>query len=89
MIDKNFSEDFCQALVDLKYSHCFYVAGGNIMHLLNAARSSFKCIPVIHEVAAVVAAEAAHVRASDDRRAQRLRRGHRRDQRDDEDDQTR
>jgi acetolactate synthase-1/2/3 large subunit len=57
VIDKNFSEDFCQTLVDLKYSHCFYVAGGNIMHLLNAARSSFKCIPVIHEVAAVVAAE--------------------------------
>ena len=57
MKDKNFSQDFCQTLLELNYTHCFYVAGGNIMHLLNAARTNFKCIPVIHEVAAVVAAE--------------------------------
>jgi len=57
MKDNNFSQDFCQTLLELNYTHCFYVAGGNIMHLLNAARTNFKCIPVIHEVAAVVAAE--------------------------------
>jgi acetolactate synthase-1/2/3 large subunit len=57
MINRNFSDDFCDTLVELNYTHCFYVAGGNIMHLLNAARSKFKCIPVIHEVAAVVATE--------------------------------
>jgi acetolactate synthase-1/2/3 large subunit len=39
------------------YTHCFFVAGGNIMHLLNAARSRFTCIPFVHEVAAGIAAE--------------------------------
>ncbi|KZR61046.1 Acetolactate synthase isozyme 1 large subunit [Prochlorococcus sp. MIT 1306] len=39
------------------YSHCYFVAGGNIMHLLNSARQTMHCVPVVHEVAAVVAAE--------------------------------
>ena len=39
------------------YSHCYFVAGGNIMHLLNSARQTMVCVPVVHEVAAVVAAE--------------------------------
>lgn len=39
------------------YSHCYFVAGGNTMHLLDAARKVFKCIPVINEVAAGIAAE--------------------------------
>lgn len=39
------------------YSHCYFVAGGNTMHLLDAARKEFKCIPVINEVAAGIAAE--------------------------------
>jgi len=39
------------------YSHCYFVAGGNIMHLLNSARQSLKCVPVVHEVAAVIATE--------------------------------
>ncbi len=39
------------------YSHCYFVAGGNIMHLLNSARQTMTCVPVVHEVAAVVAAE--------------------------------
>jgi acetolactate synthase-1/2/3 large subunit len=39
------------------YTHCYFVAGGNTMHLLDAARKEFKCIPVINEVAAGIAAE--------------------------------
>jgi len=44
-------------LVELGYTHCFFVAGGNIMHFLNAARSRFACVPVVHEVAAGIAVE--------------------------------
>ena len=33
------------------YTHCYFVAGGNTMHLLDAARKVFKCIPVVNEVA--------------------------------------
>lgn len=40
-----------------QYTHCYFVAGGNIMHLLDAARKVFKCIPVVNEVAAGIAAE--------------------------------
>lgn len=39
------------------FTHCFFVAGGNIMHLLDAARKRFACIPVVHEVTAGIAAE--------------------------------
>jgi acetolactate synthase-1/2/3 large subunit len=39
------------------YSHCYFVAGGNTMHLLDAARKIFKCVPVVNEVAAGIAAE--------------------------------
>jgi acetolactate synthase-1/2/3 large subunit len=40
-----------------RYTHCYFVAGGNTMHLLDSARKMFKCIPVINEVAAGIAAE--------------------------------
>ena len=52
-----YSDQMCDWLVEAGYTHCFFVAGGNIMHLLNSARSRFKCIPVVHEVAAGIAAE--------------------------------
>ena len=39
------------------FTHCYFVAGGNIMHLLDAARTRFVCIPVINEVAAGIAVE--------------------------------
>lgn len=39
------------------YSHCYFVAGGNIMHLLNSARQVLVCVPVVHEVAAAIATE--------------------------------
>jgi acetolactate synthase-1/2/3 large subunit len=44
-------------LVELGYTHCFFVAGGNIMHLLDGARTRFTCVPVVHEVAAGIAVE--------------------------------
>lgn len=44
-------------LRDLGYTHCFFVSGGNSMHLLNAARQKMVCIPVVHEVSAGIAAE--------------------------------
>ena len=53
----NTSEAFLDYLQRSGYSHCFFVAGGNIMHLLNAARSRFECIPTVHEMTAVIAAE--------------------------------
>jgi acetolactate synthase-1/2/3 large subunit len=40
-----------------KYTHCYFVAGGNTMHLLDSARKIFKCVPVVNEVAAGIAAE--------------------------------
>lgn len=44
-------------LQELGYTHCFFVAGGNSMHLLDGARRRLTCIPVVHEVAAGIATE--------------------------------
>ncbi len=44
-------------LEDLGYTHCFFVAGGNSMHLLDGARKTMSCTPVVHEVAAGIAVE--------------------------------
>lgn len=44
-------------LEDLGYTHCFFVAGGNIMHLLDGMRKRMTCVPFVHEVAAGIAAE--------------------------------
>jgi acetolactate synthase-1/2/3 large subunit len=52
-----YAEQLAQWLVDLGYTHCFFVAGGNIMHLLDGVRSRMTCIPVVHEVSAGIAAE--------------------------------
>ena len=39
------------------YTHFFYVGGGNVMHLVESFSREFVGIPVIHEVAAGIAAE--------------------------------
>ncbi len=52
-----YSDVFVGWLRDLGYTHCFYVAGGNIMHLLESASHIFECVPVVHEVSAGIAAE--------------------------------
>ncbi|MCC2312908.1 thiamine pyrophosphate-binding protein [Cellulomonas xiejunii] len=44
-------------LRELGYTHCFFVAGGNSMHLLDGARQVMTCVPVVHEVAAGIAVE--------------------------------
>jgi acetolactate synthase-1/2/3 large subunit len=44
-------------LVAAGYTHCFFVAGGNIMHLLDSARTRMVCIPFVHEVGAAIAVE--------------------------------
>jgi len=45
------------ALKAAGYTHCFFVAGGNVMHLLESASKHFICVPVVHEVTAAIAAE--------------------------------
>jgi acetolactate synthase-1/2/3 large subunit len=52
-----YSDLLGQWLVELGYSHCFFVAGGGIMHLLDGFRNRFECIPVVHEVTAGISTE--------------------------------
>jgi acetolactate synthase-1/2/3 large subunit len=52
-----YSDRFVDQLIESGYTTVFYVAGGNIMHLLNSCRTRLNCIPVVHEVSAVIAAE--------------------------------
>lgn len=57
--------DLCMKwLHDIGYTHCFFVAGGNSMHLLDGARRTMTCIPVVHEVAAGIAVEYFNEQAS-------------------------
>lgn len=51
------ADEIAEWLVELGFTHCFFVAGGNIMHLLDAVRTRMTCIPVVHEVSAGIAAE--------------------------------
>lgn len=57
MTTTKFSDLLADKLLELGYSHCYFVAGGNIMHLLNSVRSRFTCIPFAHEVGAAIATE--------------------------------
>ena len=52
-----YSDDLGSWLCELNYSTCFFVAGGNIMHLIESFSNKLVMIPVIHEVAAVIAAD--------------------------------
>lgn len=52
-----YSDCFIDLLVEDGYTTVFYVAGGNIMHLLDSCRARLTCIPVVHEVSAVIATE--------------------------------
>jgi len=56
-------------LVEIGYTHCFFVAGGGIMHLLDGVRNRFDCIPVVHEVTAGICAEHFNECAQDGQRA--------------------
>lgn len=48
---------FLDYLVGQGYSHCFFLAGGNVMHLLNVVRTRFEAVPFVHESSALIAAE--------------------------------
>lgn len=52
-----YSDLLAQWLKDMGYTHCFYVAGGNIMHMLASCNNHFHMVSVIHEVAAGIAVE--------------------------------
>lgn len=52
-----YSDYFIESLVEQGYTHCFFVGGGNVMHLLESARTRLECIAVVHEVTAGIAAE--------------------------------
>lgn len=52
-----YSDQIADWLVKMDYTHCFYVGGGNIMHLIESLSNKLECVPVIHEVAAGIAAE--------------------------------
>ncbi|MFV0494947.1 thiamine pyrophosphate-binding protein [Mycobacterium sp.] len=52
-----YSDQLVDWLVGAGYSHCFFVAGGNIMHLLDSVRTRMVCVPFVHEVGAAIAAE--------------------------------
>lgn len=52
-----YSDLLAEWLKGMGYTHCFYVAGGNIMHLLASSNKHFRMVSVIHEVAAGIATE--------------------------------
>ena len=57
MSTQSFSDAICDWIKELGFTTCFFVPGGNMMPLLNSARTKFECIPVLHEVSAVIASE--------------------------------
>lgn len=56
-ISRKFSDVLIESLLEIGYTHCYFVAGGNIMHLLNSVRERFFCVPFAHEVGAAIATE--------------------------------
>lgn len=52
-----YSDVLADWLVEFGYTTCFYVAGGGLMHLLESCSRKMTAIPVVHEVAAGIAAE--------------------------------
>jgi acetolactate synthase-1/2/3 large subunit len=64
-----YSDDFMDWLANFGYTHCFFVAGGNVMHLLESASHRFLCTPFINEVGAAIAADAFNEICEDNKRA--------------------
>ena len=64
-----FSDQIGEWLKQLGYTHYFYVGGGNIMHLTESLSRFLIGVPVVHEVAAGIAAEYFNVIASPKKRA--------------------
>ena len=55
--ERKYSDVITDLLIDSGYSTVFFVAGGNIMHLIESFSHKLKMIPVMHEVNAVIAAD--------------------------------
>ena len=51
------------------FTHCFFVAGGNAMHLIESASSRFICTPFINEIGAGIAAESFNEICEEEQRA--------------------
>jgi acetolactate synthase-1/2/3 large subunit len=64
-----YSDDFMEWLKIAGYTHCFFVAGGNAMHLIESASYRFDCIPFINEVGAAIAADSFNEICEEDKRA--------------------
>jgi acetolactate synthase-1/2/3 large subunit len=54
---RKYSEYVSEWLSNMGYTHCFFVPGGNSMHLLDGFRKTMECIPFVHEMSAAIAAE--------------------------------
>ena len=52
-----FSDSLSEWLASENYTHCFFVAGGNIMHIIESFSRKMVMIPVINEIGAVICAE--------------------------------
>lgn len=55
--NKKFSDVMTELLIEMNYSTVFFVAGGNIMHLIESFSHKLTMIPVMHEVNAVIATD--------------------------------
>lgn len=64
-----YSDDFMKWLKEAGYTHCFFVAGGNAMHLIESASQEFNCVPFINEVGAAIAADSFNEICKEDQRA--------------------
>jgi acetolactate synthase I/II/III large subunit len=54
---QKYSDQIMLWLSELNYTQCFFLGGGNCMHLVDSANKFFNTTPVIHEVSAGIAAE--------------------------------
>lgn len=64
-----YSDSFMDWLKEAGFTHCFFVAGGNAMHLIESASSRFKCVPFINEIGAGIAAESFNEICSENQRS--------------------
>ena len=64
-----YSDTFMEWIREAGYTHCFFVAGGNAMHLIESASTLFECIPFINEIGAGIAAESFNEVCSEEQRA--------------------
>ena len=64
-----YSDQIGDWLVEMGYTTCFFVGGGHCMHLVESLSRKLRGVPVVHEVAAAIAAEYFNVVAEGKERA--------------------